>query len=70
MFVCVCRAVTEETVRSAIEGGAQSVTEVTDACRAGGDCGACRGRIEDMIDEHACDRARRSLPMLGRPKAA
>jgi bacterioferritin-associated ferredoxin len=51
MYVCVCKAVTHTKVEEAIDGGACTVAEVTRACGAGGDCGACRGMIEDMIDE-------------------
>jgi bacterioferritin-associated ferredoxin len=53
MFVCVCRAVTEQEVKVAIETGASTVQSVTRACCAGDDCGACHGAIQDMIDEHA-----------------
>jgi len=58
MYVCVCLAVTESEVRAAIEAGATTRDVVTKHCRAGGDCGACHGMIEDMIEEHleACDR--------------
>ena len=52
MFVCVCHAVCDAKVREAIEGGARTREEVTRACGAGGDCGACHGHIEDMIEEH------------------
>jgi bacterioferritin-associated ferredoxin len=55
MFVCICRAVTEQQVAAAIESGASSREAVSRACRAGGDCGACHATIEDMIEEH-CDR--------------
>lgn len=50
MFVCICRAVTEQEVKSAIEGGAKTVHAVTQNCCAGDDCGACHGAIEDMIE--------------------
>jgi len=52
MFVCVCKAVTDVDVRTAIERGACSREAVTRACRAGGDCGACHDHIEGMIEEH------------------
>jgi bacterioferritin-associated ferredoxin len=52
MYVCVCHAVTDGEVKAAIEGGASTREGVTRACRAGGDCGACHGHIEEMIDEH------------------
>ena len=53
MYVCICRAVTDDRVRAAIEAGAMSVEAVTTACRAGEDCGACHCTIEEMIEEHA-----------------
>jgi bacterioferritin-associated ferredoxin len=51
MFVCICRAVTEEKVKASIDAGARSVDAVTRSCHAGTDCGACRGMIDDLIDE-------------------
>ncbi len=56
MFVCICRAVTEQQVASAIESGALTREAVSKACRAGGDCGACHGMIEAKIEDHLeCD---------------
>jgi bacterioferritin-associated ferredoxin len=58
MYVCCCMAVTDAEVNAAISSGAHSRDAVTRACRAGGDCGACHGMIETMIedhlDEHGC----------------
>ena len=51
MWVCVCRGVTAESVERAIDDGATTREEVTQACRAGGDCGACHQTIEDMIED-------------------
>jgi bacterioferritin-associated ferredoxin len=51
MYVCVCRAVTELEVKSAIDQGARTVDAVTGACCAGDDCGACRSTIEDLIED-------------------
>jgi bacterioferritin-associated ferredoxin len=51
MYVCICRAVTEEKVKAAIDAGATSVEAVTGVCCAGDDCGACHQTIEDMIEE-------------------
>lgn len=50
MYVCVCRAVTEREIKASIDGGATTVAAVTRACRAGGDCGACRGEIEELLE--------------------
>ena len=53
MYVCVCRAVTDRDVRKAIDEGARTVQDVTRACCAGDDCGACHGQIEEMLEERA-----------------
>ena len=45
-------AVTEAEVGEAIASGATTREAVTRACRAGGDCGACHGMIENMIEDH------------------
>lgn len=49
MYVCVCRAVTEEEVEAAIDAGADSVEAVTRSCCAGDDCGACHSAIDALI---------------------
>ena len=52
MYVCVCRAVTDDKVKAAIAAGARSVDDVTAACCAGDDCGSCHATIEGMIEAH------------------
>ena len=49
MYVCVCRAVTDEEVKAAIDAGADTVQAVTKACCAGDDCGACHDSIDALI---------------------
>lgn len=51
MYVCVCRAVTDSQVHQSIENGAATREEVTRACGAGGDCGACHAMIEELIED-------------------
>ncbi len=54
MIVCLCRVVTDRTVRESIRGGARTVEEVGASCRAGTSCGACRPMIASMIHEETC----------------
>jgi bacterioferritin-associated ferredoxin len=51
MYVCVCLAVTDQEVERVIDDGATTREEVTRVCKAGGDCGACHGHIETMIED-------------------
>ena len=49
LLVCHCFEVFESTVQSAVYAGAGSVSEVIDACGAGGGCSACHVRIERVL---------------------
>ena len=69
MYVCVCLAVTESEVRASIEAGATTREVVTKHCRAGGDCGACHGMINQMIEDHLEDQGQRPS-IMGCPPAA
>ena len=68
MYVCVCRAVTEEDVKAAIDAGADTVQAVTRACCAGDDCGTCHGAIEALIQKRRADV--RVLPLVPPGRAA
>jgi bacterioferritin-associated ferredoxin len=67
MYVCVCFAVSQAEVDRAICDGAHSREAVTRACKAGGDCGACHGMIQTMIEDHLDSDAsgvRRACPAV------
>jgi bacterioferritin-associated ferredoxin len=49
MILCVCQAVTDGEIDSAIQGGAHSAAEVAERCGAGTDCGACLRAIQRRI---------------------
>ena len=49
MFVCLCSAVSDSTIRDVIHAGASTVDAVGDACMAGTQCGKCRTSIELML---------------------
>jgi bacterioferritin-associated ferredoxin len=51
LFVCICRAVTDDKVYAAIDQGATTTEAVAEVTRAGTGCGSCRDYIEDMIEE-------------------
>jgi bacterioferritin-associated ferredoxin len=67
MYICICRAVSECEVESAIDAGSITFEAVTSVGCAWDDCGACHGVIEDMIErrlgEHVAGRRR--LPLVG-----
>ncbi|MFF2116116.1 bacterioferritin-associated ferredoxin [Kitasatospora sp. NPDC058184] len=61
MYVCMCHAVTEDQVKKAIDGGANTPRQIAKGCRAGTDCGSCVRRIQALLGEHGarpCPTAR------------
>jgi bacterioferritin-associated ferredoxin len=51
VFACICNAVTEDQVNSAIDMGADTVEAVGDATCAGTTCGTCHDHLEALIVE-------------------
>ncbi|MBD0690141.1 (Fe-S)-binding protein [Streptomyces sp. CBMA123] len=61
MYVCMCHAVTEDQVKKAIDGGADTPRRIAKGCKAGTDCGSCVRRIQALLGEHGarpCPTAR------------
>jgi bacterioferritin-associated ferredoxin len=60
MIVCLCRGVTERKIDAVVADGAKTVGDVTRACGAGSDCGACYQMLAELLDD-----ARRAEPASG-----
>ena len=51
-IICTCFGVSRSEIeRVTRENGLHTVEEVTNFCKAGGGCGMCRERIQEVIDE-------------------
>ena len=51
MYVCVCKAVTENQVRKAIREGAHSVRELKERLRVTESCGCCLESVRQCLKE-------------------
>ena len=49
MILCHCRAVTDRTVRKAIDRGACDLQEVAARCGAGARCGGCHPALMSLL---------------------
>jgi bacterioferritin-associated ferredoxin len=49
-LLCSCHGVSERTIASHVEAGADSIEAVQDACGAGTSCGGCIGSLEDVVE--------------------
>lgn len=61
MFVCVCNAVTEKDIGTAVAEGCQSLRELSRQLGVGTCCGRCcdcaRGVLQDTLHAHASRRS-------------
>ena len=55
MFVCHCRAVTDGTIRSAIEAGASDPGALARHCGAGSRCGGCWPALASLLAEYGLE---------------
>jgi bacterioferritin-associated ferredoxin len=51
VYVCLCRAVSSDTICQLIDAGVDSAEAIASTCGAGTRCGRCQVFIEDMLQE-------------------
>ncbi|MEM6960132.1 MAG: (2Fe-2S)-binding protein [Myxococcota bacterium] len=56
MLVCHCYAVSDRTIRAAVDLGARSRQDIGDFCKAGTACGGCSELIDEVIDDASTER--------------
>jgi len=61
MYVCVCNAVTERTIRDLVAEGYHSVNEIQALTGCSGTCGRCHEHAEAVIE---ASMARPTLPVM------
>ena len=54
MIVCICSAVSERQVETAIRGGAETLDALAAETGAGACCGSCRPFLLDIIEQQTC----------------
>jgi bacterioferritin-associated ferredoxin len=51
MIVCLCRGVSERHIEDMVAAGATTVGEVSRACGAATDCGACHHLVARLVED-------------------
>jgi len=62
MYVCICQAITESEIESAIADGARTLDQLRDRLSAASCCGACTDVVSDCLDRFAAEPQRASMP--------
>ncbi len=67
--VCTCFGVTDKEIeRVVLENSLNTVEEVTNYCKAGGGCGACKGEIEKIISKLRPEVKKAEKKEIAKPK--
>lgn len=64
MYVCICQAITESEIASAIGDGARTIDQLRDRLSAATCCGACTDTVADCIDRFAPEAPRGIVPAV------
>jgi len=51
MYICVCKAVTDSQILTAIEKGACSRKQLTQCLGLGKDCGKCNKEVSALLEQ-------------------
>jgi len=51
MYVCICKAVTDEEISELLAAGCKNVRDLQKKCRVGADCGCCLNAVREMVDQ-------------------
>jgi bacterioferritin-associated ferredoxin len=50
VYICICHAVTDGQIHSAVDAGADTLEQVGLDTSAGTSCGTCHDQIEDLLE--------------------
>lgn len=49
MYICICKAVTDEQLEQLMAQGCRNIRDLQRKCKVGADCGCCLQYVRDMI---------------------
>lgn len=52
MYVCVCKAVTDKQITTAINNGVCTRRQLFDCFGVGSDCGKCNRQVKELLDQN------------------
>ncbi len=61
MYICVCKAVTDTQLRTAIDNGICTRRQLTHCFGVGKDCGKCNNEVKELLKQ--CSQQTAMYPM-------
>ena len=65
MYLCICKSVSDQQIRHAVEQGARAVSDLSVQFGIGSDCGRCLDSVREWLDLYLA--ALPSLPITPTP---
>jgi bacterioferritin-associated ferredoxin len=56
MFICICNAVTDNQIKSALDNGAKTMSDLHKSLSVGSCCGKCVRPARDIMKQHQVDK--------------
>jgi bacterioferritin-associated ferredoxin len=56
MYVCICKAITDQDIRQAVANGVDDLASIQTHLGAATNCGACMDHAQEVIDEALAQR--------------
>jgi len=63
MYVCVCKAITEQQLKDAVHQGANTFRDVRRCLGVSTGCGRCASHARSLVNQH-CEALGSDAPML------
>lgn len=51
MYICVCHAVTDSDIRTAVESGVRNMRQLNMATGCGSSCGCCKDMADTVLEQ-------------------
>ena len=55
MYVCLCKGITDHDIKRAVDSGARSFRQVSNATGVSSQCGKCTGLAKDIVNRAIAD---------------
>ena len=63
MYVCICNAVTEKDIHKQVDEGANTLNHLEKSLCVGANCGACKNRAQECLDEYQ-EKSLANMPVV------
>lgn len=68
MFVCICKAISDKTIKQAIADGAESIRELKSQLGVGSQCGKCLCQTQQILHNELV-KQHQLIDQLAKPAA-